>query len=293
MQSARRGVPSAAEREPIPETGSPLSMRHGRSLLSALVAALAAAGITTAAEAGQDHTGLLLPDLVQKQPSKVQVQQVGDRFRLGFASAVSNTGAGPLRIEASRPSTEQVNMIATQVIAREDGRVERRENAGHVRYTRARGHEHWHLQGFDEYRLRRAEDGAVVAPDRKTGFCLGDRYDHKLFKTLPGEPLRPPYRQFCGLRRPDLLKVTEGISVGYGDNYEPYLEGQFIDITGVPAGRYDLVHHVNADGRLLESRYDNNAACVGVILKWPNGRNELPVMDVTGCNQPDPKEVRS
>jgi hypothetical protein len=257
---------------------------HGRLVLSALVA-LAGIGTVGAAALANEHQtpGLLLPDLVQERPSKLQVARVGDRVRLGFGSAVKNTGSGPLRIEARRPSAATPDMAAEQVVAREDGGVERRAGAGIVRYTKARGHEHWHLLGFDRYELRRQDDGGLVAPDRKTGFCLGDRFDDELFRQAPGEPLRPPYRQFCGLRRPDLRSVTEGISVGYGDNYDPYLEGQYVDITGVPPGDYVLVHRVNADGALLESRYDNNAACVGVRLSYPHGRDDLPVLGRTGC----------
>ena len=47
-------------------------------------------------------------------------------------------------------------------------------------------------------------------------------------------------------------------------------------VTGLAAGQYELVHRVNADHRLREQRYDNNAASVRFRLSWPGGRGERP-----------------
>jgi hypothetical protein len=52
------------------------------------------------------------------------------------------------------------------------------------------------------------------------------------------------------------------------------------DDAGVPAGRQELVHHANADRRLLEGRYDSNASCVGIDLAWPGGR---PAIEQSVC----------
>jgi hypothetical protein len=48
----------------------------------------------------------------------------------------------------------------------------------------------------------------------------------------------------------------EGIEVGYGDIYSPLKKGEYIDISGVPYGDYDLVNRVNVDsgGELCEQR---------------------------------------
>jgi len=55
---------------------------------------------------------------------------------------------------------------------------------------------------------------------------------------------------------------------GYGDDYVPRLEGQSIDITGLPAGRYALRHRVNVDRALRESDYGDNSAEVLFQLTW-------------------------
>ena len=122
----------------------------------------------------------------------------------------------------------------------------------------------------------RAGDGAAVARDRKSGFCLGDRYVADT--SLPAAPPREVFRSRCGLGAPGLLGLTQGISVGYGDDYAAYLEGQSLRLTGLPAGRYSLVHRVNENGLLRESRVSNNAASVLVGLSWRAGRPTVTVL---------------
>ena len=127
-----------------------------------------------------------------------------------------------------------------------------------MRYVRSPDHEHWHLLGFERYELRRAAGRARLVTDRKTGFCLGDRYRAR-GRALRAQPPEPVYTGRCGLERTALLGLTEGISVGYGDVYDPNLEGQSLRLTGLDAGRYRLVHRVNVGRRLHESSYANNA----------------------------------
>jgi hypothetical protein len=64
------------------------------------------------------------------------------------------------------------------------------------------------------------------------------------------------------------MGIQEGISVGYGDDYAATLEGQYLRLTGLGSGRYVLVHRVNADRRLRELRYGNNAASLLIQLRW-------------------------
>jgi hypothetical protein len=108
--------------------------------------------------------------------------------------------------------------------------------------------------------------------DRKTGFCLGDRYDARSKVRIPGEPPRAVWTHNCAKNQPERLRVLQGISPGYGDDYVPNLEGQFVDVTDVPAGRYLLVHRVNSEDDLHESNYENNAASVLFELTRPEGR---------------------
>ena len=58
------------------------------------------------------------------------------------------------------------------------------------------------------------------------------------------------------------------LSVGYGDDYPANLEGQYLRLTGLSAGRYVLVHRVNGARRLRELDHGNNAASLLLQLRW-------------------------
>jgi hypothetical protein len=218
-----------------------------------------------------EQVDLRLPDLDQLAPYQVSVEEREGREFLVFASAVSNIGRGPLIIEGRRAMIGQP-MVVRQVVMGVDGKRRAARIRSRLRYTRSADHQHWHLLRFDRYELRRAADNELVAPDRKTGFCLGDR--QRLDPAPPGTPRRGNFRTRCGLGQPTLLSIREGITVGYLDDYRPALEGQEFDVTDLAPGRYVLVHHVNADGDLRESNHDNNAASVLIQLE----RGEVEVL---------------
>ena len=117
----------------------------------------------------------LLPDLEQEAPSELIVTRAGDTFRLGFRSAVRNVGAGPLVIIGRRGDRSIDTMVADQGVTRAGAPSELVRGVGRLRYVVSPDHRHWHLLGFERYELARP-DGRVVVNDRKTGFCLGDRY---------------------------------------------------------------------------------------------------------------------
>lgn len=227
------------------------------------LAALALAGCGGGAEE-------LLPDLVQAEPRAVGVFREGGRDLLTFISAVDNEGAGPLVLESRRPSVEELTMSIRQLVRRTDGSETAYAVAGEVRYVDSETHRHWHVLRFERYELRTL-DGRLVAPDRKTGFCLGDRYDAHRNATIPGEPEDAVWIGECGRGQPERLVLRQGLSSGFGDDYVPRLEGQYVDVTDVPEGRYRLVHRVNVDRAMRESDYTNNVASVVVVLERRGG----------------------
>ena len=241
-------------------------------------AALAAApGETAQITAQTAH----LPDLDQEVPWDLQVTSTGPGtrrgYRLGFASAVRNIGDGPLIVSGQRERAGSSTMTADQLVERVDGPTAVVNGVGRLRYVQSRDHEHWHLLDFERYELRPAGRGARPVLDRKTGFCLGDRYRTR-GRALPAQPPVPRYTSRCGLGDTGRLRLVEGISVGYGDDYPANLEGQFLPLTGLPAGRYVLIHSVNVRRRLRETDYGNNAASLLLRLRWRAGAPRLRVL---------------
>ena len=209
----------------------------------------------------------LLPDLVQSPPLALEVYESDGAWRLAFLSAVENDGAGPMLLVGTRPNESTPAMSVEQLVRHSDGSTSTYDVDGEIRFVQSETHRHWHFLDFERYDIL-AEDGKTVGRDQKTGFCLGDRYNASRSEEIPGEPEQPVWTQECGRGQPERLIVRQGISPGYGDDYVPRLEGQWIDITDLPAGSYVLRHRVNVDHALRESDYENNSAETPFELTW-------------------------
>ena len=258
-----------------------------------LCAGAAAAGLilfagwpgTGRASTAAGARGQLLPDLKAAVPFGILTQVVEEggqrRVQLGFYSAGANVGAGPLIIEGHRAGVDVSEMTADQVIMLDNGQTVVRPDVGALRYNVDPTHSHWHLLRFMTYELRRATRAfTLVTPDQKTGFCLGDRYNDDPQTQLPGEPSGRVYNSNCGPQQTQLLSLVEGISVGWGDVYEAWRDGQYLDITGLRPGRYVLVHRVNPGRALAESAYGNDASSVLLSIAWPDGRTRAPAVKI-------------
>jgi hypothetical protein len=112
-------------------------------------------------------------------------------------------------------------------------------------------HEHFHFEGYARYDLIDAATGAVLPIGNKNGFCLQD------LDVWTSSAQCDRYN--CDY---------QGISVGCADVYTPDLDCQWIDITDVAPGNYELVVTVNTDGSIRELSTLNNTASVSLeILK--------------------------
>ncbi|CAL9415994.1 hypothetical protein SUDANB95_01747 [Actinosynnema sp. ALI-1.44] len=226
--------------------------------------------------------------------------------RLRFTTSADNVGDGPLVIYARRSSPEEPTMRARQAF---QSGVDRSipasfEEAQHdlpatVYYEPAATHEHWHLLDFEHFMLR-TPDGVTLTNDRKNGFCLGDRYATRDARELPARPqdLSSPEGELavflrenmCKRRDPLAVDVKQGISVGSGDDYDYEVDFQWLDLTHVPSGVYDVVNVVNADRSLVEKDYGNNVSSMAISLQWPGGAVNPPSV-ITAA--PKVKLVRS
>jgi dipeptidyl aminopeptidase/acylaminoacyl peptidase len=213
-----------------------------------------------------------LPDLDQRAPAELVVVQTGRTSRLGFASSTENRGRGPLVIRGVRPAGQQMRAHQIVELQGEATRVVR--DVGHMHYELHPPHRHWHLESFVSYELRRPRDLEVMVRDRKSGFCLIDRWG-RVSPRIPGSG-PPRFVGDCGAERPEARSVEQGTSVGYVDRYPAFFHGQELDLTRLPAGRYLLVHRANPNRAMRELAYSNDAASVLLRLTWPNGASSAP-----------------
>ena len=205
----------------------------------------------------------LLPDLDQRSPFRLTMAGT----KLGFASATDNVGDGPVWVRGSRRSASGP-MRATQLVRLSDGSMRAYPDAGRLRYTPSPSHTHWHLLGFQRYELRTLA-GDLVVRDRKSGFCLADHYGlaaRRVTAFAGGS-----FYGNCAASNPGALAVEQGTSIGFTDLYPAHFHGQNLELRGVPAGVYVLVHRANPEQRLEELDYTNNDASLRVRLSWSGG----------------------
>jgi hypothetical protein len=101
------------------------------------------------------------------------------------------------------------------------------------------------------------EPGALVAGGNKTSFALIDLEPFAL--NLPGAS---PTAQYQG-------GLVQGISVGWADVYDAALPEQWIDVTGIPSGRYVLEAIVDPEEHIREKEEGNNVARLVIELVQP------------------------
>ncbi len=250
-------------------------MRLG--IVMALSAAVACGGAADGA-----LPPLLLPDLDQRPPLAVSARWGGSASEphvlLVFTSSVENVGYGPLIVSGHRPSRRVPTMRAIQLIRLRGGGLQRVSGAGRLRYNVSASHSHWHLLPFEQYELR-ALDSRRIIRDHKSGFCLVS--DHRSpLHTLGPPGTHPIDRSDCAKNKPAARRLLEGIAVGWGDIYVPAKEGQYVDITGLAPGTYDLVHRVNVGRLLRETNYANNASSMRIRLLPQPTPGDLPGVQV-------------
>jgi hypothetical protein len=196
-----------------------------------------------------------------------EFSEEGARRCLRFDQSIANAGRGAMELRYSLRDAG-TDQLMYQRIHRSDGSV--RERAAD-RYELHPTHLHFHYTSFALSRLWRADakgrrvGTAPVREGNKNGFCLIDvenfGFDGK------GDAAHTYLGDGCA--DPDALTLadlTHGISPGWSDLYNWFLPGQYIEITGVPDGRYLLETIADPRNTIVESDETNNVTSVIVDI---------------------------
>jgi len=202
----------------------------------------------------------LLPDLAVMPPSQFSIKVTASgQKRLHFTTRVVNIGVGPFQLkgfDAVDGFAHQRDTLSVRQQVREpDGSLSGKDSNATMVWG-GDGHNHWHVRGLQDIRLQ-SLDAEILGRVHKIGFCFLDTFPYG-----SNQPSRyNSAHQVCQTRGSGTVQM--GVSVKWGDTYPSTIAFQWIDITGLPNGKYRL--KVIADppassgGEFLESNETNNA----------------------------------
>lgn len=121
-----------------------------------------------------------------------------------------------------------------------------REETGTFVYSDC--HQHYHFEGYANYTVVDKAHATVVT-GHKQAFCLMD------YERIEDEAGRGKYT--CN---------QQGISTGWADTYEHYLDCQWVDITDLAPGDYSLEVQVNPLRFFPEADFSNNEVTVPITV---------------------------
>jgi hypothetical protein len=209
---------------------------------------------------------------------------------LRFDQVLGNAGAGPLDIRFSQPTgivpVDGQEIPVSQRIYRSNGTFTD-VPAGNVHWHAI--HQHYHFEGFAQSKLWAVDASgnrlgpAPVKTGDKVSFCIAttnidpDYWGLQAFgaDSYPAPDCLQPASTSGGF---DHFK--QGMSVGWTDEYNWFLPGQYVEVTGVPDGDYILDTTVDPTGRLIEENKTNN--CGSVRVRLTNTGTSNPQAELLG-----------
>jgi hypothetical protein len=227
-------------------------------LVGVAVAAVLAFSRPPAAGAATDR----LPDLgmARLRDLSIDTTTIPGRRLLRFTTVIVNIGTGPFETIGRRSSTATTQMSVAQRVRTSAGSY-REISTPAVMFWAGDGHDHWHVRDAEAYALIRLDNGRRVGTAAKEGFCYFDNTPYRLW--LAGAPSSSVYGG-CGTAGD--LTVTTGLSVGWGDTYPAGIALQWIDVTGLKAGRYRLRATADPANWFAETNNANNSTWVKLKL---------------------------
>lgn len=206
---------------------------------------------------------------------------------LWFDTRAQNLGTVPVQLTVDKVDTPESSTVSQCVSWRSaEGHV-CRETEVVGGYTWHEAHRHFHYEDFAAYQLRSlAPDGrpdyspaGLLRVSEKVSFCFIDSRQVR-------DDARPtPLYQSC-------LPAIQGITPGWTDIYTSDMEGQNLDIAGLPNGRYALITDLDYENTLRETNDDDNYIEVTIEIsdtdeiQFPAGRKA----EIVGKRWPAPDD---
>lgn len=217
---------------------------------------------------------------------------------LRFDQSIANTGTGPLELRflvsnVLSPNEEDHRLM--QRITMDDGGFRERladsyelhAIHGHVHY---KGFSQSFLYPYDWSAQAQTGDGTPSSVGNKVGFCVIDveLLNEYWGATPDAKQNGPRTRTFPTCLTPteqegNDLWMVQGINVGWADTYGWNLADQYIDITGIPDGIYELELVANPTGSILEATDEDNRASTIICLQSDVASAVESDEDAAGC----------
>jgi Lysyl oxidase len=208
------------------------------------------------------------PAIIGYPPIRQVAEGGATHNMLVFNTAYFNHGPGQVIVWGHRASVATPDMTGDQYIQLKNGGYALRPNVGDLRYINPTGqglaHLHWHFVGAEVYAVYPAGHFSNLRRSQKQGFCMSE----------------PPavFTDYCGYKDPTELSQIQAMYAHTADFYDALVEGQFIDLTGLAAGKYVLINWVDSQCQVKETTYADNAASTAFTLSYPNGPNGVPAV---------------
>ena len=229
-------------------------------------AGLAAAGLAIAAATVTSQPNL--PDMISEPPGEPatqiywEPQQNDHRLLMRFDGWVTNHELAPAELEiyATTPNAQGAMQNVQQRVGGQV--VDTGGRRPTVIFEVADGHRHYHLKSAAEYSLWTNDRARQVALAQKTeaGFCLED----SVYRG-GGRPAKysASTNDFClqltgGQTQPRPGPLVMGITQGWRDLYHAGLSYQWVDVSNVAPGRYQLANRADPTDVIAESDESNN-----------------------------------
>mgnify|MGYP006419252729 FL=1 len=220
----------------------------------------------------------LLPDVTPGVPKHLNIHNQQQNESLRFTNVWANIGPGTLEYEPLFPdpnANEGETQDAFQNLYDDEGNFGLTDqNIWHQTVSEFIFHEthnHWHINDIGEFSVRVDNNGVpgdIAVGDNgetasiKVGFCITNVFKYN------GDESPTSQRIYW-----DCEVGLQGIQPGWADQYHQSVEGNEIDITGLPNDTYFLVHKWNPANAFVDGDDTNDEAWVKFILSQENNGN--------------------